>query len=564
MSVETTFGARAMNIPDPRRLLAHLAPAGVAVCLFLASGAWAAPQSTGPEAACAALSGVAISARQIGLQTSGARVGAATFVAAGSSNAKPGPAYCKVIAQIAPVDPHAQPITVQLNLPDAWNGKAVQMGGGGLDGFLVTADGPGPGASAQPTPLSIGYATFGSDGGHSVANPFDADAQAKAFMNDEVLVNYGGAQLKKTHDLAIALIRLFYGRGPSRTYFVGGSEGGNEALAVAQRWGDDYDGAISYYPAAGGVPLVVALGRDARALAAPGAYPNPAKQALLHKAVLAACDAMDGAVDGIVSDPGSCKFDVPLLRCVSGGDEGNGCLSDAQIAALRVMNTDVHLSYPLANGETGIAGYRVFQGVDLTAHISGLGASPPAPGPVTQTEPIHYMFFNVFVRGFLMRDASADPLAFDPENPGIWASRMSQISDIIGSSRPDLSRFSRHGGKLILVHGTDDALIPVGWSEAYYLSVVRTMGQPAVDGFVRFYTVPGYGHGVGAFTVDWDSLTALDRWVEAGVAPEEPVATDVSPTTRGRTRPLCRYPAWPRYMGSGDIDAAGSYACVGP
>jgi hypothetical protein len=440
----------------------------------------------------------------------------------------------------------------------------VQMGGGGLDGFLVTAEGPGPGANAQPTPLSIGYATFGSDGGHSVANPLDPESQTPAFMNDEVLANYGGAQLKKTHDVATALIRLRYGRAPRRTYFVGGSEGGNEALAVAQRWGEDYDGAIAFYPAAGGVPMVVGMGRDARALAAPGAYPDPAKQALLHRAVVAACDAADGAVDGIVSNPAGCAFDVATVRCPTGGDEGDGCLSDAQIAALKVMNTDVHLSYPLASGETGIAGYRVFQGVDLTARISGLGASAPAPGPLSPTEPIHYMFFNVFVRGFVTRDANADALAFDPEQPGVWAPRLSQISMIVGSSRPDLSRFSRHGGKLILLHGNDDALIPVGWSEAYYRSVVRTMGAGAVDRFMRFYTVPGYGHGLGVFTVDWDSLTALDHWVETGAAPDQPVIADISPATHGRTRPLCRYPTWPRYNGSGDSNLAGSFGCVRP
>ena len=141
---------------------------------------------------------------------------------------------------------------------------------------------------------------------------------------------------------------------------------------------------------------------------------------------------------------------------------------------------------------------------------------------------------------------------------------MSHISAIIGSSRPDLSKFSRHGGKLILVHGNDDSLVPVGWSEAYYRSVVQTMGAAAVDGFMRFYTVPGYGHGLGDFTVDWDSLTALDRWVETGAAPDQLVAMDVSPATRGRTRPLCRYPTWPRYNGSGDINAAGSYRCVKP
>jgi hypothetical protein len=553
-----------MTTPRTARRIGRLASVAIALGMLGAAGVQAASQPTEPQAACTALSGVVVPARQIGLPTSGAHVVSATFSPAAGEGAKASPAYCKVLAQIAPVDPRAQPITVQLNLPSAWNGKAVQMGGGGLDGFLVTADGPGPGASAQPTPLSAGYATFGSDGGHSIANPFDADGQAKAFMNDEVLANYGGAQLKKTHDLAMALIQRRYGKAPRRTYFIGGSEGGNEALAVAQRWGEDYDGAVSYYPAAGGVPLVVGLGRDARALAAPGAYPNPAKQALLHRAVVAACDAADGAVDGIVSHPGSCAFDVASLRCPTGGDEGDGCLSDAQIAALKVMNTDVHLGFPLASGETGIAGYRVFQGVDLTAPISGLGASAPAPGPVAPTEPIHYMFFNVFVRGFVMRDLNADALAFDPEHPGPWATRLSQISAIIGSSRPDLSTFSRRGGKLILVHGADDALIPVGWSEAYYRSVVRTMGAATVDRFMRFYIVPGYGHSIGVFNVDWDSLTALDRWVETGAAPDHPVATDANPATRGRARPLCRYPAWPKYNGAGDINAAASYRCVAP
>jgi len=553
-----------MKINNGAHLTALLAPFAVALGLLGGARAESAPMSADPANACSALSGVSVSARQIGLPTSGARVVSATFQVAGGAGASAAPAYCKVLARIAPVDPHAQPITVQLNLPSAWNGKAVQMGGGGLDGFLVTADGPGPGANAQPTPLSAGYATFGSDGGHRVANPLDADGQTQAFMNDEVLANYGGAQLKKTHDLALALIRLRYGKAPSRTYFVGGSEGGREALIVAQKWGEDYDGAISYYPAAGGVPMVAAFGRDSRALAAPGAYPNPAKQALLHRAVVAACDAADGAVDGIVSNPGACKFDVASLRCPTGGDEGDACLSDAQIAALKVMNTDVQLNYPLAIGETGIAGFHVFQGVDLTARISGLGASAPTPPPLSPTEPIHYMFFDVFTRAMVMRDPSANPLAFDPENPGAWTKRMSQLSSVLDLPQPNLSKFNRHGGKLILVHGNDDSLIPVGWSESYYRSIVRTMGAAATDGFLRFYTVPGFGHGLGVFTVDWDALSALDHWVETGAAPGEPIATDINPADHGRTRPLCRYPSWPRYNGAGDINRAESYSCAQP
>lgn len=529
---------------------------------FRGGRAESAPMAADPAAACASLSGTVVSAHQFSLPTSGARIASATFQVASGAGAGASPEYCKVLAKIAPVDPRSQPITVELNLPSKWNGKVVQMGGSGLNGSLITAVGPGPGANAQPAPLSIGYATFGSDGGHSVANPFDADGQTAAFLNDEVLANFAGDQLKKARDFAVAVIRLRYGKGPRRTYFVGASGGGREALNVAQKWGADYDGAISYYPAAGGVPLIVALGRDSRALAEPGAYPDPAKQALLHQAVVAACDAADGVVDGIVSNPAICKFNVASLRCPAGGDGGDTCLSDRQIAALNVMSTDLHLNYSLASGETGISGYRVFRGVDLTTRFLGLGASPPTPPPLARTEPIHYILFNVAVRGMITRDPNTNPLDFDPENPGAWTSRMSQLSSILKSSQPDLSRFARHGGKLILVHGKDDSLIPVGWSESYYRDVEKTMGTAVTDGFMRFYTVPGYGHGSGAFNVDWDSLTALDHWVETGVAPSEPVAIDINPPDGGRSRPLCRYPTWPRYNGTGDINNASSFTCA--
>jgi hypothetical protein len=79
---------------------------------------------------------------------------------------------------------------------------------------------------------------------------------------------------------------------------------------------------------------------------------------------------------------------------------------------------------------------------------------------------------------------------------------------------------------------------------------------------VRYYVVPGYGHGRGAFNVQWDSLAALDTWVETGNAPERPVVADLTEQTRGRTRPLCEYPRWPKYSGTGSEDRAESFTCV--
>jgi feruloyl esterase len=228
------------------------------------------------------------------------------------------------------------------------------------------------------------------------------------------------------------------------------------------------------------------------------------------------------------------------------------------------MGSDLTLDYQLASGETGLPGYHVFQGVDLTAPISGFGAAAPSPAPMAPAAPLFARFYDIFVRGWVTRDPNAKALEFDLEHPGPWKVRMSALSLLMASNNPDLVRFAKHGGKLIIVHGNDDALVPVGWTQGYYRNVVRTMGASSADGFLRFYSVPGYGHGVGAFTVDWDSLSALDAWVERDAAPTDPVATDINPAGHHRTRPLCRYPAWPRYKGAGDIDAAASFSCVGP
>jgi pimeloyl-ACP methyl ester carboxylesterase len=544
-----------------RRVLCATALAG---CLAGFATAREAPRVVDPEMACRSLSGVVVPASQIGLPTRGARVISAMAQPAGEGSAAT-PAYCKVMVEIGALTANAEPIQMQLNLPSAWNRKVVQMGGGGLDGVISTADGPSLLGSREPAPLSLGYVTFGSDGGHHVASQFDPEQQAASFMNDEVLANYAaGDSVKKTHDVAIALIRRRYDEKPRRTYFIGASYGGREALAAVQRWGGDYDGAIAFFPAAGGVPMVTELGRLSRALSRPGAFPNRAKQALLHRAAIAACDADDGAADGVISDPKQCRFDVASLRCAKGMDEGDTCLSDAQIDALKIMSSDLRLSYPLASGETGMAGYHVFEDVKLDAPIAGIGSTPPTSPSTYPDEAIHNLFYDVFVRGMLMRDIHFNSLEFDAEHPGKYQARMSALSALFDGSQPDLSALNNHGGKLILVHGTEDALLPVGWSEAYYGSVVRKMGVSAADRFMRFYAVPGYGHFVGEFVPEWDSLAELDHWVESGLAPATPMASDANPENNGRTRPLCRYPAWPKYKGSGDINNGSSFVCVQP
>lgn len=126
----------------------------------------------------------------------------------------------------------------------------------------------------------------------------------------------------------------------------------------------------------------------------------------------------------------------------------------------------------------------------------------------------------------------------------------------------DLSAFAAKGGKLLLAHGTVDVLVSTRATEEYYQRLQRKMGPSEVDGFVRFYEVPGFGHaGSSTFNAAWDSLTTLENWAERGTSPSGQVVTD-SAGVPGRTRPLCDFPKWAKYNGTGDMNIAASFRCV--
>jgi len=159
------------------------------------------------------------------------------------------------------------------------------------------------------------------------------------------------------------------------------------------------------------------------------------------------------------------------------------------------------------------------------------------------------------------RDPDFDSLTLDPENPGAWGTRISELSTLL-DTRVDLKGFHENGGKLLLAHGLSDVLVSTRATQQYYLRLQAQMDPDVVHDFVRYYEVPGYGHAVSSdFNAAWDSLTALENWREDGVAPEGQIVTDTIGVP-GRTRPLCDYPAWPKYTGSGDQNLAASFTCA--
>jgi feruloyl esterase len=538
------------------------------------------PPAPPPSAAleCEQLAGMAVPASAIGLPTMGATVTAAKTVAASGSGAAAVPEHCEVAGKIAPVDATAPDIRFAVALPTAWNQKVVMLGGGGFNGSIPNVKGNvSNGAIDRPTPLGRDYATFASDSGHQ-ANALGSQ-DGRFGLNDEAVRNFGGDALKKTHDAALAIVKARYAESPRKAYFAGGSTGGREAVTAIQRWPADWDGAIAWYPAWNDAAALLGGHRMSRALAQPGAYPNSAKRELLYNAAMEACDALDGVADGLISHQTLCnaRFDPVTatvkgapLRCAGGAELGDGCLSDAQITAMKTIDSATHFRFPLASGETQYPGYNIW-GADpgITTWTSPLepvvtflafGTTQPA-NPMPATAPYISVLTDQWIKYSVTRDPGFDSLSLDPEDPGPWASRISALSTQLDAST-DISAFKARGGKLLLAHGLADVLVSARATEQYYQRLQSQMGPAEVDTFVRYYEVAGLGHAVSSvFNATWDSLTALEAWSEQGTAPSAQVTTDTAGVP-GRTRPLCDYPKWPQYKGTGDVNLAASFQCV--
>ena len=539
---------------------AILKPAfGSTVCAVVAAVSLA-PRAEGATtqlaADCASLKGFAIPASSIGLPTGGATVETAVAVKATEPKNLNGD-FCKVTGVIKNATASTAVFEFEVNLPDTWNGRALQMGGGGYDGSLVNALGaytlqlPG-----EDTPLKNGYVTLGSNGGHRGGPGFDGTFG----LDDEALLNYGKQSIKKTHDVAMAIIREAYGHAPQRSYFVGGSQGGHEALDAAARHPDDYDGVIAHFPAYNVTMLHLGSWNVGRALYADNGagWMDAAHVKLITDAVMAKCDALDGAKDEIISNVTGCDaaFDVKTLRCANGGTADN-CLSDAQLRAVATITSDYKPGVSVA-GMDVFPKWALAEGAQFSGP-SNFGKVSRPSNPLSGTEPLLYSAGDGTIKYIITRDPKFDTLRFDPKQ---HKARIGTVASIMDVSDQSLDRFRAKGGKIIMTHGTADDFITPHNSIAYYKRQVAQFGQSRLDGFVRFYVIPGFGHGFGTFNAKFDALPALEQWVESGKAPAGLIATDGNPNAN-RTRPLCDYPKYPRFTGAaGTENAATSFTCA--
>lgn len=576
-----------------RHAIGFVAGAGLAGCQLLAAQA-PPPPVTATTGACAALAGRQVPASDIGLATTGASVTTATLVAATAQTVTNGqvvlaiPEYCKVNGIVAPIDPQAPNINFQVNLPTAWNGKMIQLGGSGLNGSIPVALttgmqwGPESIPPNAPYALSRGFVTYGSDSGHgnagrggvgrgaAPARGGGPGSGADWMLNQESLTNFAYGQLKKTHDVALVLVRALYNRAPRHSYFMGSSQGGREALMVAQRFPDDYDGIFSQVPVFPQVYWNMIDGVLRMQSQVGDAWIPREKVAVIGKEVLRQCDALDGIADGLVGSYVACdrKFDPAIspdafaaVRCEGGGDTGPSCLSDAQIRAANAVHAAVNIGFPLAHGWTSIPGWPT--GSELPNNWKVVDAAPTADTPI-----------GGMLGSLVVRDPTATLLNFRLAD---YRARLQELSALLDASNPDLSAFHRRGGKLILKVNTTDYTANPRWTYAYYDRMVGAMGQTAVDQFSRFYVAVGVFHNrnVGRNPITneivpsyVDFIGMLDDWVERGqVPPDAPTLTAMEtapPFAVHASLPMCRYPLYPRYKGQGDPKLADSYTCATP
>ena len=269
------------------------------------------------------------------------------------------------------------------------------------------------------------------------------------------------------------------------------------------------------------------------------------------------CDAADGLRDGIISDRDSCHVPAESFRCKDGKSH-HGCLSDAQVHTLEVFATPQRTDTPVSHGVDSMPGYGVLSGVDLSG---ATGLLPfPLHSPIFVFNSFGYVIGDDVLRNFLTVGHHYNALKFPVKTGASWHDELLTEGREIDATDTNLGPFLARGGKLLLVHGSRDNIIPTDSTVDFYRRLRASMGDEAVASFVRLYIIPGFGHGDGRFDAGFDTVGTLDQWVDHGIAPQHLVVTD---NHNGRTRPLCDWPLYPRYA-AGNPKRAESFVCTAP
>jgi feruloyl esterase len=550
--VNITNQSRRQRAGARRNGRAPFSATSVVLAAVLATGCGGSddsPAANAERVSCESLTGTTIAGGKV---TSAAAIPAGDYTPPGQPAAVTGlPAFCRVTIAMQP-SPDSS-VNVELWMPrQNWNGR-----------FLGTGNGGGAGAIAYITGivqgLKRGFAVANTDLG-------TAPDPNQAIDHPERWRDFG---YRANHDMTVAgktLVTAYYQTAPRTAYFSGCSTGGQQALSLAQRYPEDYNGIVAGAPANNRTHLHTMFLSNLQALNAPGAKLSQAKLNMVTGNVLAACVGKDGGAptDTFLTDPRRCNFDPETLpKCT--GTDADTCLTAPQLSALKTAwNGPV-------NPRTG---ERIFSGLAVGSESAVFGLAFQGD---TVSWPSQQLYMFKWALGANWNYATFD---LDHDMDAVDA----RLASIMNANDPDLTQFKAAGGKLMMFNGTADPGVPFASPIEYYERVVQAQGGDlaGTQSFFRFYQVPGMGHcssitggsGVGDFGQSYsqfvpkdqehDMLLKLVDWVENKKAPDSIVATkyaDPTGATVAMERPICTYPKIPTYQG-GDASKASSFQCV--
>jgi feruloyl esterase len=451
----------------------------------------------------------------------------ARLVAAGPGEASTTPgappppmlsAHCRVQLDLKPTLDSLIKMELWLPPPDKWNGKFLGAGNGGFAGSIQGL------RQGMPQALNAGYATAGTDTGHQ-------ETGGKwAIGHPEKMIDFA---YRSTHEMTLKakqIVKSFYDKSPSRSYFSSCSTGGRMAVMEAQRYPEDYDGIVAGALANRHIRMWAAgIASGVELKMHPEEMLSKEQAKLVNDLVTKTCDVRQ---EGFLNDPRQCKVDLASLRCSAGKSEA--CLTEPE---LKTVST-------FYGGVKNSKGELIFSGAPLSRPITASSTNPNGPDGLFDLVRI------------AREDATLDWTTFDVDRD---VPLLDQKLGFVDAVNPDLSKFKARGGKLLMYHGWADPAITAQNTIRYYESVLKTMG-PEQGNWVRLFLVPGMGHcGGGPGLNGFESTRAIEQWVEQGTAPTQLEGHGAN----GLTRPLCPYPQSAEYSGSGDVKGGRNWSCKG-
>ena len=436
---------------------------------------------------------------------------------------EPVPQHCRVKLTLKPTSDSN--IYSELWMPtDNWNGKLLVVGNGGFAGSIQ-------GYGDMQIALRLGYATAATDTGHNAADG-PISGGMFALGHPEKIVDFAYRALHDTTVESKRLIKTMYSRSAQMSYYKGCSTGGRMGIMAAIRFPDDYDGIIAgalanrhIHMHTAGFARQVVLARN------PDMAVSAEKAQMVSEAVMNKCDTLH---EGFLNNPEQCTFDFSTLRCK--GAESNECLTQPQLNAVEMFY----------GGLKNKKGEVIFAGQALGNPVTPMRSNQNI-ATITDT-----------VRIWAFQNASYDWHSFDLDRD---MPIIDQKIGFVDATDPDLKKFRAHGGKLLLYAGWGDTGITPKNTVEYYQGVTKKMGKDTSD-FARLFMVPGMGHCRGGDGPDsFDTIGTLEKWREKGQAPAAIAAVN---KTSGLSRPLCAYPQYAKYKGTGNLKDAANWSCVAP